>query len=186
MKNLKSKKSESREAQPKGIDEDLQLEEFFLNSLKDIYWAEQHLTKAIPKLIAAATTVELRKAFEEHLSVTKQHVVKLESVFEILDEKPHAKKCEAMAGITKEAETIIEETVDGSLTRDVGLIMAAQKVEHYEIATYGTLIRLANAIDRQNAAAIFSTILDEEKEADTTLSGIAENHINMEAAAEKR
>ena len=181
MHNPKVKKIESRETAPKGRNGDNELEEFFLNSLKDIYWAEKHLTKAIPKMIKATTTEELSQVFEEHLEVTKQQVAKLETVFELMGVKPQAKKCEAMEGLTKEAESIIEETREGSLTRDAALIMAAQKVEHYEIATYGTLIRLAAAIGKQDAADIFSVILDEEKEADMTLTGVAENSINMEA-----
>lgn len=186
MQNTKSKKTESHEAKPKGSIEDSQLEEFFLNSLKDIYWAEKHLTKAIPKMIKASTTEELRKVFEEHLEVTQEQVTKLETVFKLIGEKPQVKKCEAMEGLTKEAESIIEETEEGSLTRDVALIMAAQKVEHYEIATYGTLVRLATALGKQDVAAVFKTILDEEKEADTTLTGVAENNINLEATHEEK
>jgi ferritin-like metal-binding protein YciE len=186
MQNTKSKKIESHVAKPKGSSEDSLLDEFFLNSLKDIYWAEKHLTKAIPKMIKASTTEELRKVFEEHLEVTEEQVTKLETVFELIGEKPQAKKCEAMEGLTKEAESIIDETKEGSLIRDVALIMAAQKVEHYEIATYGTLIRLATALGRQDVATVFNTILDEEKEADMTLTGVAENNINLEARHEEK
>jgi ferritin-like metal-binding protein YciE len=185
MQNTKSKKGDLREAgQTSG--ESTQLEEFFLNSLKDIYWAEKHLTKSIPKLIKAATTQELRKVLEEHLVVTKEQATKLENVFELIGEKPQTKKCEAMEGLTKEAETIIDETEEDSLTRDVALIMAAQKVEHYEIATYGTLIRLATALGRKEAADIFSAILNEEKEADMSLTSVAENNVNMEATHEEK
>jgi ferritin-like metal-binding protein YciE len=186
MQNSKRKKIETHETKPKGSNEDSQLEEFFLNSLEDIYWAEKQLIKVIPKMIKAATTEELRNVFEEHLEVTKGQAAKLETVFELLGEKAQAKKCKAMEGLAKEADSIIEETKEGSLTRDVGLIMAAQKVEHYEIATYGTLVRLANAIGRQDAADILATILDEEKEADMTLTGVAENNINLEATHEEK
>src|SRR5689334_4505037 len=124
----------AKQQQPGG-----ELEKFFHDSLKDIYWAEKHLTKAIPKMMKAATNQELVAALEEHLDVTEGHIERLEQVFEILGKKAQAKKCEAMEGITKEAESIIEETEDGTATRDVGIIMAAQKVEHYEIATYGGL-----------------------------------------------
>jgi ferritin-like metal-binding protein YciE len=120
-----------------------QLEEFFVDSLKDIYWAEKHLTKALPKMQKAATTEQLQGVFEDHLAVTVEQVTKLERVFELLEKKPQAKKCEAMEGLIKEAQSIIEETEQGTITRDVALIMAAQKVEHYEIASYGTLARLA-------------------------------------------
>lgn len=185
MQNSKSKKNETNGKLSKDNQEYSQLEEFLVDALKDIYWAEKHLVKAIPKMIDATTTEELRKVFEEHLEQTKDHVTKLEKAFELMDEKVQAKKCEAIEGITKEAESIIDETTEGSMTRDAGLILAAQKVEHYEIATYGTLIRLASAIGHQDVADIFSTILDEEKEADITLTGVAENNINLEAAHEK-
>jgi len=115
------------------------LDKFFLDAVKDIYWAEKHLTKALPKMQKAATSEELQQAIEDHLAQTEQHVGRLEQVFELLEEKPQAKKCEAMDGITKEGESVIEETDEGSATRDVGIIGSAQKVEHYEIATYGTL-----------------------------------------------
>jgi ferritin-like metal-binding protein YciE len=164
MQNAKRKKIELHEAKSTGSNEDSQLEEFFLNSLEDIYWAEKHLIKAIPKMIKATTTDELRKVFEEHLEVTKEQATKLETVFKLIGEKAQARKCKAMEGLTKEAESIIEETNEGSLTRDVGLCMAAQKVKHYEIATYGTLVHLASAIGRQDAADILAAILDEEKE----------------------
>ncbi|HTH55926.1 MAG TPA: ferritin-like domain-containing protein [Cyclobacteriaceae bacterium] len=186
MQNSKNKKIESNETKPKRRNEDSQLEEFFMSSLKDIYWAEKHLTKAIPKMIEASTTEELRNVFKEHLQVTVEQVTQVEKVFDLMGEKPQAQKCDAMEGLTKEAESNIEKTQEGSLTRDVALIMAAQKVEHYEIATYGTLVRLATAIGRLDAAGIFSDLLDEEKEADTALTGIAANNINMEATHEEK
>ena len=123
-----------------------ELEKFFYDSLKDLYWAEKHLTKAIPKLMKAASNQELIAALEDHLEVTEGHVERLEQVFEIIGKKAQAKKCEAMEGLTKEAESIIEETEDGTATRDVGIILAAQKVEHYEIASYGGLAQLAKTM----------------------------------------
>ncbi|MGI8584693.1 MAG: ferritin-like domain-containing protein, partial [Chitinophagaceae bacterium] len=122
------------------------LQELFLDELKDIYWAEKHLMKALPKMAKAATSDELRQAFTVHLEATNGHVARLEEAFGILGEKVQAKKCEAMAGLTKEGDGIIEDTEKGTLTRDVGLIMAAQKVEHYEIATYGSLAQLAKTL----------------------------------------
>lgn len=160
------------------------LEKFFVDSLKDLYWAEKHLTKALPKMQQAATTSELQTAIEEHLVQTEEHVARLEQVFEMLGEKAQAKKCDAMEGLVKEGETIIEETEDGSLTRDVGIIAAAQKVEHYEIATYGTLVQLAMTIGRPEVAEILSTTLEEEKQTDANLTAIAENNINYEAEQE--
>ena len=161
-----------------------QLEEFFVESLKDIYWAEKHLTKAIPKMIKAATTEELQEVLDEHLVVTRDQVVQLEKIFEMMGKKPQSEKCDAMEGLTKEADDIIAATEEGSMTRDVAIIMAAQKIEHYEIATYGTLVRLARTMGRDDVAHALQNILDEEKEADMTLSGVAENNVNVEAYQE--
>lgn len=160
------------------------LHEFFLDELKDIYWAEKHLTKSIPKMQKAATSEELQKALEDHLEVTRQHVTRLENAFQQLGEKATAKKCDAMAGIVQEGEQIIEETEDGTATRDVGIIMAAQKVEHYEIATYGSLHQLAVTMGHDEVAEILEQTLNEEKEADELLTSIAENNVNYEANAE--
>ncbi len=161
-----------------------QLDKFFNDSLKDIYWAEKALTKAMPKMKKAATTEELQSAIEDHLEQTKEQISRLEQVFEILGKKPQAKKCDAMEGLIKESESIIEETEDGSMTRDVGIIMAAQKVEHYEIATYGGLVSLARTMGNEEIADLLSLTLEEEKETDVNLSEIAENNINWEAEQE--
>src|SRR5436190_10384852 len=158
------------------------LEDFLYEELKDIYWAEKHLTKVLPKMNKAATSEELKTAFSDHLEVTKTHVERLEQVFEMLNKKAQAKKCDAMEGITKEGESIIEDTEEGTATRDVGLIMAAQKVEHYEIATYGGLTTLAKTMGRDDIASILHTTLEEEKAADLSLTDIAENDINYQAA----
>ena len=163
---------------------DSKLAEFFHDELKDIYWAEKHLTKVLPKMQKAATSEELASAFAEHLVVTKEHVNRLEQVFEMLGYKPQAKKCEAMDGLTKEGDSIIEDTEAGTATRDVGLIMAAQKVEHYEIATYGGLHQLALTLGYADAAELLQTTLDEEKETDKALTNIAENNVNYEAMEE--
>jgi len=161
------------------------LEEFFVEQLKDMYWAEKHLVKALTKMQKAATTEELQQAFEDHRAVTEEHAMKLEQVFEIMGKKPQAKKCEAMEGLLKEGESIIEETEEGTATRDAGLIMAAQKVEHYEIASYGTLVQLANTMQKSDAASVLEQILQEEKDADVLLTEIAENDINWEAEQEE-
>jgi len=160
------------------------LEKFMYDSLKDIYWAEKHLTKAIPKLKKAATNEELIDALDEHLTVTEGHIDRLEQVFELIGKKAQAKKCEAMEGLTKEAESIIEETEKGTSTRDVGIIMAAQKVEHYEIATYGGLAQLAKTMGLTEVAGLLGQTLEEEKEADEGLTSIAENNINHQAEQE--
>ncbi|MEO8584076.1 MAG: ferritin-like domain-containing protein [Flavitalea sp.] len=160
------------------------LQKFLLDSIKDIYWAEKHLTKAIPKLSKAATSDELRSALQDHLEVTVGHVERLEKVFELLGKKAQAKKCEAMEGISKEADSIVEETEKGTSTRDVGIIMAAQKVEHYEIATYGGLVQLTKTMGLTEISDILAQTLAEEKEADETLTDIAENDINLKADEE--
>lgn len=160
------------------------LKEFFIDELRDIYWAEKHLVKTLPKMKKAASSQELQQAFESHLETTQTHVTRLEQVFEILGKKAVGKKCEAMAGITQEGEEIIAETEKGTATRDVGLIFAGQKVEHYEIATYGGLAQLAKTLGLQQIHEILGTTLAEEKEADQLLTKIAEEHINYEAKAE--
>lgn len=161
------------------------LEEFMLDAVKDIYWAEKHLTKALPKLSKAATSAEVKKAFEDHLAVTQQQVGRLEQVFELLGKKPQAKKCDAMDGLTKEAESIIEDTEAGTKTRDVALIMAAQKVEHYEIATYGGLVQVSKTLGKTDIADILAQTLQEEKDADQLLTSIAESSVNAQAAGEE-
>lgn len=163
---------------------DTSLEDLFLDCIKDIYWAENHLVKTLPKMIKAAGSAQLQKAFADHLEVTLGHVSRLDQVFELLGKKKQAKKCDAMEGITIEGEGMIEDTLAGTASRDVALILAAQKVEHYEIGTYGGLAQLAKALGKQEVAGILAQTLAEEKEADALLSSIAENSINYEAAAE--
>lgn len=144
------------------------LRDLFVDELKDIYWAENALTKAIPKMIANASNPEIIKGFEKHLAETQNQVKRLEDVFSSLGEKAEAKKCEAMAGITKEAEEIMSETEMGDV-RDAGILSAARKVEHYEIATYGTLIAFANKLGEKTAAKLLQSNLDEETATDSKL-----------------
>jgi ferritin-like metal-binding protein YciE len=196
MPTTKSKKSSSTKSSGNGTarkskstgassqSENTQLEKFFVDALKDIYWAEKHLTKALPKMQKAATSEELQQAIEEHLNQTKEHVNRLEQVFEQLGEKAQAKKCDGMEGLTKEGETAIEETEDGTATRDVGIIVSAQKVEHYEISAYGSLVTLAKTMGQDEIADILTMTLEEEKETDQLLTQIAENNINWEAEEE--
>jgi ferritin-like metal-binding protein YciE len=152
--------------------------------LKDIYWAEKALTKALPKMNKAATTDELKQAFDDHLAQTEEHVSRLEQVFEVIGKRAQAKKCDAMDGLIKESESIIEETEKGTMTRDVALIMAAQKVEHYEIATYGGLVQLTKQMGMTEASDLLAETLQEEKDADELLTSIAENNINLQAEQE--
>jgi ferritin-like metal-binding protein YciE len=163
---------------------DSKLQEFFRDEIKDIYWAEKKLVSTLPKMAKAATSEELADAFTEHLEVTKNHVTRLEKVFELLGQKPQAKKCEAMDGITKEGESIIEDTEDGTHTRDVALILAGQKAEHYEIATYGGLAQVAASLGYEEIAEILRTTLAEEKETDANLTALAENSVNEDATTE--
>jgi ferritin-like metal-binding protein YciE len=161
------------------------LNELFLDELKDIYWAEQHLVKALPKMAKAATSEELRKAIENHLQETENHVSRLEDVFDAIEEKAVAKKCEAMAGLIKEGDEIVSETEKGTFTRDAGIISAAQKIEHYEIASYGTLRTLANVLGYKEAAELLEATLEEEKTADGMLTQIAEAGINQSGSHER-
>jgi len=159
------------------------LQELFENELKDIYWAEKALVKAIPKMIKKATEEQLITALEEHLSVTEEQVTRVEKVFKAIGVKAEAKKCEAMAGLIKEAEEIMSDTEEG-VVRDAGIISAAQKVEHYEIASYGTLCAFAKTLGHDEALQLLEETLNEEKEADSTLTEIAETSINVEAMEE--
>ncbi|NEU06824.1 ferritin-like domain-containing protein [Flavihumibacter sp. R14] len=160
------------------------LMELFIDCIKDIYWAENHLVKALPKMQKAASSGQLSAAIGEHLEETKEHVVRLEKIFELLGENVQAKKCDAMEGLSKEGEGIIETTEEGTATRDVGIILASQKVEHYEIATYGGLAQLAKTLGLEDVAEILEQTLSEEKAADSKLSTIAESDINYTAAKE--
>lgn len=164
--------------------EQTQLKQLFVEELKDIYWAEKHLMKALPKMRKAATSNELANAFDQHLSVTETHVSRAEQAFELLEMTPRAKKCEAMEGLVREAQEVIEETETGSATRDVALIIAGQKVEHYEIATYGSLVQLAKTMGRDDIANLLQQTLDEEKQADQTLTDLAVSGININAGNE--
>jgi len=157
----------------------------FTDEVKDIYWAEKHLVKALPKMAKGATSSELTAAIEKHIGQTETHITRLEEVFGILGLKPQAKKCDAMEGLLEEGKSILEDTEDGTMTRDAGIILAAQKVEHYEIATYGTLRVLANTLGLTDAARILETTLEEEKTTDVGLTVIAEGFINEAAALEE-
>lgn len=156
------------------------LRELFVDSLKDIYWAEKALTKALPKMQKNATNKNLIDAIGSHLEETKNQIDRLEKVFEIIGEKAVAKKCDAMDGLIKEGESIVEETEIGAV-RDAGIIAASQKIEHYEIATYGTLSAFALTLGEKEAAKLLNATLAEEKEADVALTVAAYNTINFDA-----
>jgi ferritin-like metal-binding protein YciE len=160
------------------------LADFFVDELKDIYWAEKHLIKALTKMEKAATTEELQTAFADHRKETEGHITRLESIFDALGKRAVAKKCEAMQGLIDEGGTVIEDTEKGTATRDVGLIISAQKVEHYEIAAYGGLAQLAKTLNYDQIAEILEKTLAEEKQADKLLTKIAEESVNYQATAE--
>ena len=155
------------------------LHKVFVDGLKDIYWAEKALTKALPKMIKNTTSVELAAALTHHLEETKGQVTRLEEVFASIDEKAVAKKCPAMEGLIKEAEETMEEAEEGMM-RDTGIIASGQKVEHYEIATYGTLRAFAEIMGHQEAARLLLKSLGEEKAADDKLTEITSSVVIIE------
>ena len=149
--------------------------------IKDIYDAEKQLTKALPKLAKKATATELKEAFEEHLQQTEEHIARLEQVFELMEMPVRGKKCEGMKHLIAEGSEMVEEARDAA-TRDALLIAAAQKVEHYEIASYGTIRVWANLLGKNEVGALFEDTLEDEKEADQKLTQIAESFVNQQAA----
>ncbi len=155
----------------------------FEEELRDIYWAENELAKAIPGMIKYATSQELIEALEYHLAETKEQIKRVEHVFEILGKKASSKKCEAMEGLIREGKVIMEECDQGAML-DAGIISAAQKIDHYEIASYGTLCEFAKTLKFSNAAELLVQSLIEEKSADARLSDLAVNGINMRAEME--
>jgi ferritin-like metal-binding protein YciE len=161
-----------------------QLMKLFEDELKDIYWAEKALTKAVPKMIKNATSQELIDALTSHLAETENQVTRVEQVFESIDKKAIAKKCEAMEGLIKEAGEIMESCEAGAMC-DAGIISAGQKVEHYEIASYGTLRQFAETLGLTEAVSLLEATLNEEKAADEKLSEVATDAINIEAAQQE-
>jgi len=157
------------------------LNDLFLHTLQDIYYAENHIVKALPKMVKGADSQQLSGAFAAHLEETKEQVKRLDQVFKLLEQKPKATKCPAIDGILKEAEELMGEIKDAD-TRDAAMIAAAQAVEHYEITRYGTLVSWANLLGMTEAARILATTLKEEHGADTKLTKIAESRLNKEAA----
>ena len=160
------------------------LREFFLDQLRDIYWAEKKLVKTLPKLSEAAHSEDLAAAFDSHLTETEGHVTRLEQVFSLLGEEAKAVECPALKGIAEEGEEIIDETEENTAQRDVGLIFAGQKAEHYEIATYGSLLQLAKDMGQSEIADLLGQTLAEEKAANDKLTELATSGINREAAQE--
>jgi len=160
------------------------LQKFFIAQLKDIHYAENELIKGLEELKNASSTEELEDAFEEHIKQTQRHIQRLEKVFRMIGKEPESETCEAIDGLLRECRDIINETEEGSLTRDAALIIAAQKVEHYEIATYGGLVALARTMNLDRAADLLDKTLGEEADTDSILTDIAETYVNVEAEQE--
>jgi ferritin-like metal-binding protein YciE len=162
------------------------LRELFIEQLQDVYWAEKKLVKALGKMEEAATETKLKDAFANHRQQTREHVSRLEQVFSVIGEEADATKCPAMAGIISEAEDLIDDTDEGSAQRDAALILAGQKAEHYEIASYGSLAQLAKVLGYIEAKNLLGQTLDEEKQTDMLLTQIAESGINYGASMEQK
>ncbi|WP_156305650.1 YciE/YciF ferroxidase family protein [Sphingobacterium endophyticum] len=156
------------------------LNDLFEDGLKDIYWAEKELVKALPKMEKNATSPKLKTAIQSHLEETKGHVSRLEDVFKSIGIKAKAEKCDAMAGLLEEGKSIMEETEVGSV-RDAGIISASQKIEHYEIASYGTLCAFAKVLDHKEGLKLLLSTLKEEKACDEKLTSIADTNLNSKA-----
>jgi len=161
---------------------DKDLNDLFLDTLKDIYYAEKHILKALPKMAKAANSEELSAAFEKHYDETEGQVARLEQIFELLGKPARGKKCDAIEGILDEGKEIMDEYAD-TAALDAGLLAAAQAVEHYEISRYGTLKAWAAKLDLPQAVKLLDQTLAEEKKTDASLSQLAEKAVNYEAAA---
>ena len=159
------------------------LQKLYTDELRDLYNAENQLVKALPKMAKAASSEDLKDAFEKHLEQTKGHVKRLEQVFEALGEKPKGKTCRAMKGLIEEGSEILKEEGEESIL-DAGIIVAAQKVEHYEIAGYGSVRTFAHLLGQNKAAELLQTTLDEESETNELLNRLAEGIVNPEAMLE--
>lgn len=171
-------------AKSSGKKQDSMFHELFVHELKDIYWAETHLAKSLPKMSKAATSPELSEAINNHQKETEGQIQRLEKIFENLGMKASGKKCQAMDGLLEEGKEILEDTKKKSMVRDAGIIIASQKIEHYEIASYGSLVALANKMGHNEIVQLLEQTLEEEKKADALLNQIAEEHVNEEAAEE--
>jgi ferritin-like metal-binding protein YciE len=156
------------------------MEDLFLEQIEDLYDAERRLVKALPKMAEASTSQTLRQAFQSHLIETEGHVSRLEKVFRIVGQDPKSHTCDAMKGLVSEGEDIVSD-IDASSLRDAGLIAAANRVEHYEIAAYGSARTFAQALGLNEAATLLEQTLQEEKKADQKLTDIAESMVNSEA-----
>ena len=175
---MDTKKTKSTKSETKNVASTLK--EFFIDGLKDIYWAENALVKTLPKMFDHATDQKLKTAIKDHLAQTKEQVTRLEQIFKSLGIKPEGKKCLGIDGIIKEGDEVVGETAEGPV-RDAGIIASAQKVEHYEIASYGTLAAFAKILNEKTALDLLLKTLGEEKKSDALLSYIADTNLNSQA-----
>ena len=159
------------------------LEQLYISELRDLYSAENQLLKALPKMAKGASSNELKEAFEKHLEQTRGHAERLEQIFQQLDESPKGKTCHGMKGLIEEGSEILKEDGEDSVL-DAGIIVAAQKVEHYEIASYGSVRTFANLLNQEEAAKLLQSTLDEESETNEILNRLAEGVVNPEALSE--
>jgi len=168
----------------KSIEKNSGLAALFLDELKELYGAEQHQTMILPLLKKAASSLQLQSVLANHLDHTRDQITRLEEIFTILGEASQTRQSEAILSIGHEGEQVISETEKGTATRDAGLILAAQKLEHYEISAYGSLAQLARTLEYDEVLDLLETTLFEEKETDDLLTSLAENYINTAASRE--
>lgn len=181
----KSTSSTKKQKQARfGEEHEGKLLEFFVEEVKDIYFAEHEALKALKKMEKAATSKALKDSIVQHHGETEEQIKRLEQVFELLGEKPSKKKCEGILGIIKDGESVIEDTDDNTLVRDAAIIIASQKLEHYEITSYGSLAELARTLGKDDVAELLEVTLEEEKQTDVTLTVLAEESINEDASNE--
>lgn len=182
--DTEKEENNSKQQNMKSKNNQTDLGKFFLDALQDIYYAEAKIEESLAKIKHKATSEELQEALEDHELVTKKQILRLEKIFKHLGEEAKKKKCDAIDGILKEVDEMVKNTEDGSMTRDVAIIIVSQKVEHYEIATYGGLVQIAITLGHEKVADLLETTLDEEEETDFLLTEIAEEHVNFDAAEE--
>jgi ferritin-like metal-binding protein YciE len=180
---MKTRSSKTSSANSSREELSSKLGQLFEDELRDIYWAEKALTKAIPKMIKNASSQELIDCLENHLQETEEHVTRAEQIFSMLGKEPRGKKCEGMDGIVKEAQELMKDADEGVM-RDAAIISAAQKVEHYEISSYGTLRSFAQILGLDEAVSVLESTLEEEKNADKLLTEVATSTVNLDAANE--
>ena len=180
MNSLEDQKATAHLASMKN----LPLHQFFLDGLQDMNWAENRIVQVMPEIIKAITAENLKDAIRQHLDETYEHVSRLEKAFLLLEEKTRAVKCKAIAGILGESDDIISETKKGSAVRDAALIMALQKIEHYEIASYGSLLTFSKLMEHEAVSQLLAATLMEEKTTDDVLSSLANEYINPLALEE--